>query len=1340
MIFTGPKKAESRHLFLVFLFLAGVLAFPCAAQEGIAPERYISVIEGAPGTPEWKILWDRARNLVRSENYPQAAAVYSELYKHKPNIEEANWEYCKVLLRLADYSGVARIIAGLLEKNPNKDEYLLTGGQVAASRQDWEVAARYYGRVLEKDPAGQHSTAALEGLAISLRNQGKKKNAFTLFELLLARQPENLHLLEEMAMDADFLGYHEKARQLLKRLLMGAKVEDRVVLEAARLFEVPGYEQESLTMWQEYLERHPEYLPFRQKLIDHSLAKGDFETALLHLDYLIENFKDNDAYLLKAGSINLQQLGRPDKALSFFERYSQKHPDNREIKQKIKNIQSILANDFLSIVENDGAWFLWRDLAKVTPNRAAIYLEMAKLLEQRGMIKELLDILTIIHQHSPDDEILSLRIAQLYYDLKQYDRADGFLDNITHREKRTKAYYVLRGNIERSLGRETEALTFFETALQLAPGDLVLRKTALALAGALGNPGRMKILFEDGVRYGKGRTDPGILLTYLDQLAKNFLFHQYELVSTRFRANFIRDQKTLDRIDLHRAAALRQEGKTRRAEQMLRQLLQDRRSVTDVLLMLFDNALTDKNLTAATIWYNALAENASPETPEFPSTTDGCRRLLRKVRLLKAEGRYGEAEQLIGYYRKGLQGKGANEEPAASDLADLDKELCWLSFYLEDYPGALARIEKFAGNDGFDPEIWTLQGIVARKTSNAEVGTDLNGRLFVSDKPMAHRLVAVVETDLAFQEYDAAARHLQILRTFYPDSVTGRTLSARLLLGQGKFDEAVSTLAHLHEQFPAEPFFSRKLVEIEVRRGNYGKGLVLLERKMAGETDIEAIDDSLSASTDIEESLTLARLLWGDKQHEKALQIYRQLLSPSVVELLSEKFHQKHIDFLELTQGKKTIWNSVKQLLHSEPDVIFELMEPAFLVDNLTSEAGKVVAEHYELYSWQKLITTEYLARKAVFERNYSFAEQSYKRLLDEEENPEGMKDLAAIYGRIGKYRKEAQVYEAIQNTGTTSPELEKSMERSSLQMSPQNIFDISYKEEEGRSGFIDMAKLSSGTSFWFSPDLNTDIRLVYANNRYDSVNTSASATSNLLYGSTIYEFAKDYELTLGGGAEKMDGISNAKFLYQMAVKGQLDENFHAYIEWEKSLVYDTVEAIKEGVSQQGIETGLYCETPFGLTFGGDFRHRNYSDSNTQNRFHGYTSYGLFGETIQLSFRYDYQHFANTDTNPADRQPDEVLPQDVLFYWSPSTFSENLLTLHFQHDFLGYQQGTKRGISYYAIDTSVGYEDPENIAFTSKFDIFLEMNPHFLLKGNFTFTVSDVFEEKGLSLSLHYRW
>jgi hypothetical protein len=359
---------------------------------------------------------------------------------------------------------------------------------------------------------------------------------------------------------------------------------------------------------------------------------------------------------------------------------------------------------------------------------------------------------------------------------------------------------------------------------------------------------------------------------------------------------------------------------------------------------------------------------------------------------------------------------------------------------------------------------------------------------------------------------------------------------------------------------------------------------------------------------------------------------------------------------------------------------------------------------------------------------------------VEEHGTPEDMIDLAAIYGRVGKYRKEAQVYEAIQNTGRTSPELVESMEKNSQQLSPQNALDLSYAGKKGRNGFIDVETRKIGSTFLFTPNLDTDIQLSYANNRYQSALSSAVIDGNSLFGTAIYEFRKDYEIVVGGGFEKLDNTSKTKFLQRITLKGQLDDIFHAHITWGKELIDDTVAALKEGITQQEIETGLYCETPLGLTFGGDFRHRSYNDNNTQNRFHGYTSYGIFGETVQLSLRYDYQFLDNTETNPSDLSIVEKQPQEIVLYWSPDSFSENLFTLHFQHDFLGYQQGAKRKISYYALDNSIGYDDLEYLTYSGKFDIFLEMNPHFLLKGNFTYTKSDVFEEKGLFFSLYYRW
>jgi hypothetical protein len=61
-------------------------------------------------------------------------------------------------------------------------------------------------------------------------------------------------------------------------------------------------------------------------------------------------------------------------------------------------------------------------------------------------------------------------------------------------------------------------------------------------------------------------------------------------------------------------------------------------------------------------------------------------------------------------------------------------------------------------------------------------------------------------------------------------------------------------------------------------------------------------------------------------------------------------------------------------------------------------------------------------------------------------------------------------------------------------------------------------------------------------------------------------------------------------------------------------------------------------------------------------------------------------------------------------------------------------------MSYFRFDTGISLEDQENVAYSAKFDIFLEMSPHLLLKGNFSFNSSDVYSEKMLSLSLHYSW
>ena len=66
-------------------------------------------------------------------------------------------------------------------------------------------------------------------------------------------------------------------------------------------------------------------------------------------------------------------------------------------------------------------------------------------------------------------------------------------------------------------------------------------------------------------------------------------------------------------------------------------------------------------------------------------------------------------------------------------------------------------------------------------------------------------------------------------------------------------------------------------------------------------------------------------------------------------------------------------------------------MAPQFLIDNLGNELGKIIADYYELYSWQKLILGEYHARNQIVQQNLAIEERNYRRPLKEEKKFEGL-------------------------------------------------------------------------------------------------------------------------------------------------------------------------------------------------------------------------------------------------------------------------------------------------------------------------------------------------------------
>ncbi len=314
-------------------------------------------------------------------------------------------------------------------------------------------------------------------------------------------------------------------------------------------------------------------------------------------------------------------------------------------------------------------------------------------------------------------------------------------------------------------------------------------------------------------------------------------------------------------------------------------------------------------------------------------------------------------------------------------------------------------------------------------------------------------------------------------------------------------------------------------------------------------------------------------------------------------------------------------------------------------------------------------------------------------------------------------------------------------IEKSSAEIRPHTGLEGNFLTKSGRQGQVNLENKNLGASLLFTPDLEKDITFLYLHNNYSQTTSNESQPGFLIESSGTIELFSDTDLLYSAQAERLEGRTGANFYYSLGLRSRLDDYFSSHIEGYKIKVDDTLDALIEGIYSDGFEIGLSGETPVGLLFGGDYRHRYYSDGNSQDQYHGYSSYNIYGEVVHFSVQYDYIYLENTNSNEGSPVLDTGSNEDNL-YWKPSRYNGHGLTVHFQHLIKG-NYGSDGLKSYYSFDNSINYEDYEdtqNAIYTGKFDISLEISPHYLLKSNLVFINSEEYEEGSIHFSLLYRW
>lgn len=477
----------SRLILFLLLFFSATTLFANTVQTILTNEHPKIVVTGKQKIPAWMLIWNRGRELLDKNKYEDAIQVYRKLFKEKPFIEEALYEYGLALMTLEQWQEADNTFRSLLEVNPELSGYQLNGARTAMALKHYSRAAKLFGQIYTMFPNGRFAIEALTGQVVALQKQKKKGLAYPLMEqlyLLIPHEQKTIRTLAEFSLE---LGYQQKAKNYYKTLLteFGGTPEDFITGE--RLFADSKDLQMQLICLKRYLQFYPYYLPFHQKLSLHYIESEYPEKALPHLLIQIAHGDNKPQNFLQIGNIYLYHKGRPDKALYYYDEYKKRITDSSEVDMEIKRIQAILAGDLLVIVENEGAWNLWRDLARLIPDRLAVYYSMAKQLQKLDRKKELLEVLEIIHIHNPDDDEIIFQLAQLYCRNNDFTSCAGMLEALSPASRKGEEYLLLSGNVEEHSGNLTAALRYYNSFLSLNPDDYQLILQCIDITGRLGD-------------------------------------------------------------------------------------------------------------------------------------------------------------------------------------------------------------------------------------------------------------------------------------------------------------------------------------------------------------------------------------------------------------------------------------------------------------------------------------------------------------------------------------------------------------------------------------------------------------------------------------------------------------------------------------------------------------------------------------------------------------------------------------------------------------------------------------------------------------------------------------
>ncbi len=1275
-----------------------------AEESGV---REVTIINRPPSDqsiPEWKLLWDKAREATQAGEYDTAKEQYSELISYKPNVELFQYEFAKLLIATKDCSQAAKILETLIYQQPDNLFYYLPAAQCFENIKQFGKASTYYGALYDKEPYGEKSLSALQGLIRSLGKLKKHSALIPLLQQLVNRKPEDADALLQLARQLMADGEKQQATEYYIQLFNRFRLGKEQLIEIAKLLDSPQYEEQLLQIRLQYLEYAPADTLIRKKVVETYLAEQRYEDALQQLLVLDKIQPINDPHLLEIiGEIYRKQMGRPDKALHYFERYRLIDASNPKIDQLIADIKQKLAEDFVVIVQNDGAQMLWQDLNELTGDRKTIFSLIADLLDKSDDQKDLINVLFILHSSYKDDLELTYRLTDTLIKDDRFIEASGFLLQLDAEVLLQERFQELLITTISGLNNPRFSLKLLEKLDPVRNSNQKLIELAFTLSVKAGEFRKAYQYYSVIATSGSIQHLPTDIqlrvFDYLDQSGEFALSSLYCHKLLLLPGLSLHD---IIAVKNFQALSIARQGDTFGAEQALREVILDYPDMEDGYLNIAEFLNTKRKFEQAANWLDLLQKKI-----EAGSIASDNKDLEKKLHLLNAK-----------------------KHIAAYDYDEAVSELNWLAAR---YSGDLEVKRQLLKVFFLDKESSRCAELISSLQANfpgewlslitAQILVKREEKKFQSISEFAKQGAA-----LSFEEHIAAYRMLGLdseLISAYARR-KGQKKNNYILFqmsqiyeNSGMYADALSMLSGCNVSIDENLFIQQKEIELTFKSGQYDQ---FIKQDMS---------DSLikrSTYSKFKIGLLRARSLWAVGRWDESLEEYKKLLQPSVINQIGGV-----IDIQEkVTPGS---WSVIYS--HGGIDSfndIEKLLEPETIVAIMSEPVTYVLNGFYSEVQWEKMVQQELIARKALRERDYFYAETQYEKLVKDSDDVSETKllDLATIYNRLGKHSQEAEVYASMSSTHQPTSDISTKVQKNKDLLKPNTGLVFNNISSTGRDGYKDIAVHEYGLTGWLQTGARQSLDVYYSAMQFADNGGDNGFLAHRLYGKYTARLNEDYTLSVAYGGLKRESSSTTP-LYSVRAEGQVDDNLKAYFELSQDIVDDTIESVADGISRRDYQLGFLVDSIPRVIIGGDGTYRQISDDNDQQLYHLFTSYNIFREKYLFRLQYDFESIISHTENTY------LHDEQDLQYWAPSLYWEHYLTAYL--DFLLKDNTSFGGApGHISIEYSLGYEDSVALTHRGEMNIFLEMNKNILLKGTISLFDSDDYESRSGLLSLVYRW